>query len=249
MARVPSDFSMLLAQWLTALQDAQRHFSFKRLEETAIPSYAHRNPAIRWLFRRRLAEVQKLLGPPNYAQGVRVLDFGCGSGFAASLLRHSGYAVAAYDIDPTFFYWIGKRYPQLLEGIELYRSLKDIPTAAFDAIIAADVLEHLDAGRLEREILWFKSLLSGVSGKLVVSGPSETPLYQIGRRLAGFHGHYHERSIYQIAESLKKGGWKRIRTKRIPIPVLCEAFLIILFQPDGGMTSASGPAHRDADMA
>jgi len=231
---------MLLAQWLTALQDAQRHFSFERLEETAIPSYAHRNPAIRWLFRRRLIEIQNLLGPPNHARGVRVLDFGCGSGFAASLLRHSGYAVAAYDIDPTFFYWIGKRYPQLLEGVELYRSLKDIPTAAFDAIIAADVLEHLDEGSLERQTLSFKSWLSNVSGKLIVSGPSETPLYQIGRSLAGFHGHYHERNIYQIVESLKKDGWKPIRTKRIPIPVLCEAFLIILFKFDGDLTPASG---------
>jgi SAM-dependent methyltransferase len=222
----------LLAQWLTALQDAQRHFSFKRLEETAIPSYAHKNPAIRWLFRKRLAEIQKILGFPSQPRGVRVLDFGCGSGFGASLLRHSGYAVAAYDIDPAFFYWFGNRYPQLLEGIELYSSLPDIPPAAFDAIIAADVLEHLDGESLDRHIRWFKTRLSGTSGKLVVSGPSETPLYKLGRRVAGFHGHYHERNIYQIAETLEKNGWIRMRARRIPIPIFCEAFLIILFQLD-----------------
>jgi 2-polyprenyl-3-methyl-5-hydroxy-6-metoxy-1,4-benzoquinol methylase len=232
-----------LAQWLTALQDAQRHFSFERLEETAIPSYAHKNPAIRWLFRQRLAEVQKILGSPNQPQGVRVLDFGCGSGFGASLLRHSGYDVAAYDIDPTFFHWFGNRYPQLLEGIELYRSLADIPTGAFDAIIAADVLEHLDADNLERHIRWLKTRLSGGSGKLIVSGPSETLLYKIGRRLAGFHGHYHERSIYQIAEAIEKDGWIRVRTRRIPLPILCEAFLIILFQLDDRKTRTSGSAH------
>ena len=175
----------LLAQWLTVLQDAQRHFPFERLEEAAIPSYAHKNPAIRWLFRKRLAEIQKMLGFPSQPRGVRVLDFGCGSGFGASLLRHSGYAVAAYDIDPAFFYWVGNRYPQLLEGIELYSSLADIPPAAFDAIVAADVLEHFDGESLDRHTL-VQTRLSGASGKLVVSGPSETPLYKLGRRLAGF---------------------------------------------------------------
>ena len=71
----------LLAQWLTAFQDAQRQFSCERVEETAIPSYAHKNPAIRWLFRKRLAEIQKILSFPSQPRGIRVLDFGCGSGF------------------------------------------------------------------------------------------------------------------------------------------------------------------------
>jgi hypothetical protein len=35
-------------------------------------------------------------------------------------------------------------------------------------------------------------------GVLILSGPTENGLYRLGRRIAGFDGHYHETTIYHI---------------------------------------------------
>ena len=64
-------------------------------------------------------------------------------------------------------------------------------------------------------------------GRLVVSGPTENILYQIGRKLAGpeYSGEYHERGIAEIKRALNRlAQVKQIATLYWPIP-LFEVFV------------------------
>ncbi len=64
------------------------------------------------------------------------------------------------------------------------------------------------------------------NGQLVVSGPTENFLYQIGRKIAGpeYSGAYHERGIAEIKRELKRlARVEHIATLYQPIP-LFEVF-------------------------
>jgi SAM-dependent methyltransferase len=94
---------------------------------------------------------------------------------------------------------------------------------SFDLINALDVLEHVsDLPRTLSDLL--KLLKPG--GRLVVSGPTENILYQMGRRLAGpeYSGEYHERGIGEIKRELGRlARLRQIATLYWPIP-LFEVF-------------------------
>ena len=64
-------------------------------------------------------------------------------------------------------------------------------------------------------------------GRLVISGPTENILYQIGRRLAGpeYSGQYHERGIAEIKRELNRlASVEQIATLYWPVP-LFEVFV------------------------
>jgi hypothetical protein len=63
-------------------------------------------------------------------------------------------------------------------------------------------------------------------GRLVVSGPTESMAYQIGRRLAGFRNTYHYRSVYDIDAQLRQH-WQPQATRFIP--PLPRAFLLTAY--------------------
>jgi SAM-dependent methyltransferase len=82
-------------------------------------------------------------------------------------------------------------------------AITDLSKSSFDLIIALDVLEHVrDLPRTLNELL----ALLKPNGQLIVSGPTENILYQIGRKLAGpeYSGAYHERGIAEIKNELLK---------------------------------------------
>jgi 2-polyprenyl-3-methyl-5-hydroxy-6-metoxy-1,4-benzoquinol methylase len=148
-------------------------------DEMAIPSYLHWNPLIRWLMWRRYEVVAELA---ELAPGAHVLEFGCGIGlFLPTLAARAG---TVYAID---------RFPQFAKAFAASRglpvtfvdSVEPVADATLDTIVAADVMEHLDAPR-EWAALFRRKLVPG--GRLVVSGPTETPIYQLGRIAAGFAG-------------------------------------------------------------
>ena len=80
-------------------------------------------------------------------------------------------------------------------------SLSQLTPKSFDLINALDVLEHVDS--LHPMLGELLNLLKP-GGRLVVSGPTENRLYQIGRKLAGpeYSGEYHMRSIADIRHEL-----------------------------------------------
>lgn len=159
-------------------------------DEVALPSYTHANPFMSWLFWRRVDVALSMAGD---LRGASVLDFGCGGGVTFRYLSGQNCRISGCD---SHSYQLAEEVCRRF-GIaaEIYRDITDIKDRSFDYILALDVLEHVDA--LDVYIDRFLDL-SHQGSEVIISGPTENLLYKLGRRLAGFSGHYHVRNIYDI---------------------------------------------------
>jgi len=172
------------------------------------------------LFWQRLRVVMSYI--QNAMPIENILDFGCGSGVMLPFLAQNSKQVTAMDIDLIPIERIQKYYP-LESNVQVMDSSKSpltsLPAHAFDLIIALDVLEHVDdLPRILSELL---NLLKD-GGQIIVSGPTENILYQIGRKLAGqeYSGAYHERGIDEIRTLLGQyASIKKIATLYWPVPL------------------------------
>lgn len=166
------------------------------LSEAALPAYAHRNPLVDLIFWRRLQIVADQLRSPS---PLKILDFGCGSGVMSYLLAQMGHDVIAVDTDFAPLERM-RRHVDFPASVAFHQ--KDLaelglPADSLDAIVALDVLEHIQD--FEKYLSLFLRLLKP-GGRILVSGPTENWLYELGRRLAGkqFSGDYHETNIASI---------------------------------------------------
>ena len=196
-----------------------------RLDEAGFPAYSHRNPLINWLFWQRLHTAMKHI--ESQAPYEQVLDFGCGSGVMLSFLSQHSQHVTAMDIDLVPLERV-KKYIPLKENVLVLDAnqapVSQLTPKTFDLINALDVLEHVDD--LPRTLSELLNLLKP-GGQLVVSGPTENILYQIGRKLAGpeYSGDYHERGIGEIKRELARlARVRQIATLYWPVP-LFEIFV------------------------
>ena len=181
------------------------------LDEAALPSYTHSNKLMSYLFWKRIKVAFQLSGD---IKGCSVLDFGCGCGVTFKYLD-------AYNCDITGcenqYAEITRRVCESLDiEAKLYEDICDIKNVSFDRIFALDVLEHVDC--LEKYVNILYSLLSP-DGKLIVSGPTENIIYKLGRKMAGFSGHYHVRNIYAIEKALADSKLQRTSLKILPFPI------------------------------
>ncbi len=80
---------------------------------------------------------------------------------------------------------------QLTAGLDV----AEIQESSLDLIVALDVLEHVES---LADVLGRLASLMKAGGIMLVSGPTENLLYRIGRKVVGFSGHYHERSIRDV---------------------------------------------------
>lgn len=193
------EFAAYKQRVLTQLVDMQALYGPEAMAEQAVPSYTHSNPLIRELFWRRIWTVI------NYLENIeitRALDFGCGAGVMLPFLTAYAKDIVAFDVDPTAAQQMIQRLA--LSNISLiseYRALKSLPAKSFDAILALDVLEHVDD--LEEVCVLFRDLLKP-QGTVTVSGPTESWLYRLGRMIAGYKRHFHKRDIYAIERTLSQ---------------------------------------------
>jgi len=177
-----------------------------RLDEAGFPAYSHHNPFINWLFWQRLRVVMDYI--ETDAPYEHVLDFGCGSGVMLPFLCGICAHVTTMDIDLLPFESVSRQrtFPANLTVHDAREvTLKDLPPASFDLIIATDVLEHVDdiSGTLadmQALLKPFDKAKVRSGGQVVISGPTENILYKIGRKLAGpeYSGAYHERGILEV---------------------------------------------------
>jgi len=172
------------------------------LDEAALPAYVHKNPLIDYLFWKRLKVVYDFIRQ-KYKGQIQILDFGCGTGVMSYLLAKD-HIIWANDIEFAPLRIIQKeiQFPEEVQFVEGdLTKIYDLPK--FDVILALDVLEHMREREIEQYFHKFMSLLDS-KGVLLISGPTENKLYEIGRKLAGkrFTGDYHSNNIVNIIRQL-----------------------------------------------
>ncbi len=200
----PSNFNAYKSRYRAAIRKVLSESERGRLDEAGFPAYSHPNPIINWLFWNRLHIAMNHIERP--APHESILDFGCRSGVMIPFLARHSKHVTAFDVDLHPLEQI-KRHIPLAENVEVLDAMK-IPLAqltphSYDLINALDVLEHIED--LPGTLTQLLNLLKP-SGQLVVSGPTENILYQIGRKLVGpaYSGEYHERGIVEIRRELTR---------------------------------------------
>jgi 2-polyprenyl-3-methyl-5-hydroxy-6-metoxy-1,4-benzoquinol methylase len=196
--------------------------------EMAVPSYCHRNPLIKWLFWRRIEHAWRLA---DVRSGEAVFDFGIGCGVLLPTLHGLARRVGGCDLflEPARSTAARLGMPVELVGRAQLESWVKDNVGRFDCIFALDVLEHVEDGELTQLSEQFRALLAP-NGRLIVSGPTETLAYRVGRRLAGFRNEYHHRTIFDIHARLCRA-WRPDASRVAPPFPLPRAFLITRYQP------------------
>jgi SAM-dependent methyltransferase len=187
--------------------------------EMAIPSYLHSNPLLRSMAWWRVGVLASHLQRAARAfprRDLRVVDFGCGSGvlFADAL----GVAREVIGVDQVLaaaqLLVKRKGYDNVLLLTPEEAAVR-IQPGSVDIILAGEVLEHVEP--LDETLAHFKRWLRS-DGQLLVTLPTENALYRMGRRLAGFDGHYHHANAASITLDLERCGFKVDHKQTIPLP-------------------------------
>ncbi|MCJ7421410.1 class I SAM-dependent methyltransferase [Sphingomicrobium astaxanthinifaciens] len=183
---------------------------FELWEESCVPSYCHPNPlaaGVSWLRLFAAAKIAKRVGPPM----KRVLDFGSSIGELGHLFPKGVQYDFIESHDPAAQF-LKQQLPEAKQT-----TLDDAPDGAYDHIFAIDSLEHnTDYVELLERLV--RKLSPG--GVLILSGPTENRLYRLGRRVAGFEGHYHETNIHAIEAATAKMLSRRAATSILPVATL-----------------------------
>lgn len=197
-------------------------------DEMAIPSFLHRNPALRWMAWRRVEVVARLLGeicPP----GGRVLDFGCGTGVLFEAALAKGGMVTGVDLvlDAARL-WKERRK---LDRVTLVAAdaTDTIADHSIDVVVAAEVLEHIDVPG--PTLALFRRVLKP-EGALLVSLPTENRAYRFGRRLAGFDGHFHVHNASSLDPTIRSAGFRREQVSWIPMPGPLSIYYVARYSLD-----------------
>jgi 2-polyprenyl-3-methyl-5-hydroxy-6-metoxy-1,4-benzoquinol methylase len=179
--------------------------AFEQWEESCVPSYCHRNLAAAYVSWWRLFRAVDL-AKKHRPHGRTSLDFGSSVGELGHLLEGAGGRYDFVEANEHAATLLLRRIPHASR-----RTLDNLPSAAYDWIFAIDSLEHNDDydGLLKR----LANALSP-NGVMIISGPTENWLYRLGRRIAGFDGHYHTTTIFEI-ERAAQSVMRRLETVSI----------------------------------
>ena len=106
------------------------------------------------------------------ANGLNVLDFGCGTGYGTAMLAKEAKSVIGVDISEKALQWAKHHH----RNVRLHFERRDdlgagLSENSFDLITCFEMIEHVSAETQELAIKNFRRLL-GARGKLVVSTPN-----------------------------------------------------------------------------
>jgi SAM-dependent methyltransferase len=201
------------------LREMAAQLSPEDCAEMAIPSYLHHNPLLRSMAWWRVALLAKRLRESARALGrrdLRVVDFGCGSGVLFADAREVASEVIGVDTVLNAAQLLVKR--RSYDNVKLLSpaaAIESIPASSVDIILAGEVLEHVEP--LDPTLLEFKRWLRP-DGRLLVTLPTENVAYRLGRRWAGFDGHYHHANAATVTRALERCGFFVTHKRVIPLP-------------------------------
>lgn len=193
-----------------------------------VPEYHNRIFLVRRLFWNRIHESVK---SAEIKDNYRVLDAGCGIGYLLRVIRDKNQKCRLYGID------INENISRLdLDANIQIADLRKLPykDSFFDVVFALDVLEHLK--NPNEAILEIRRVLKK-SGKLVITGPTESLAYKLGRFIikgtfsmdtGPCSAHYY--SIYEIEKFIKQNKFEIIKKKNIPRIPLLSLFKLMVFK-------------------
>jgi SAM-dependent methyltransferase len=142
--------------------------------------YTARNPAIRWLTERWVANLdgvfQRIAAEPG-APG-RALEVGCGEGVIADRMQRRWGEVVALDLPDAGLRAEWRRYPAP-RFLHADAHALPFPDGRFDVVVAAEVLEHLPD-----PVLGLREMARVGRRHLVLSVPQE-PVFRSCNLLAG----------------------------------------------------------------
>jgi SAM-dependent methyltransferase len=194
------------------------------LDEMAVPTYTHPNPVARWIF---WARHKAILSLANLGDDEVVLDFGTGTGALLPSLCAPGCKVLATDIRDQIARALVKHMALPVTFVDPHKLDDEIQDGTLTTIVAADVLEHVEEPELSEYFQVFHRKLTP-SGKFIISIPTETPIYRMGRVLAGYSGKgaYHRTGIKELRAAGVATRFREGRVKRVPFAGLGCLFYV-----------------------
>jgi SAM-dependent methyltransferase len=183
-------------------------------------------------FRARRELVERLLARHLAVPGALVLDVGCGTGSLLPVLQASGYRPVGLDLRPEGIARLRTADPtaEVLEGDA---ERLPFPDGSLDAVLALDVLEHVDDRAALREAS--RALRPG--GLLLVSVPAFPWLWSFRDEDAGHRRRYRRG---ELENRLVEAGFA---------PVDIRYFQALLFPllATSRLLGRRGPRARDAE--
>lgn len=184
--------------------------------------YYHPNPILRRAFWSRLRAINGLMdavgsGGAKAGGAERCLDFGGGGGVLLPTLAARFATVVCIDRDARDARAVVAEHRLTNARIDETDILAATYPERFDAIVAADVLEHFPqlAPPVEKIASWLAP-----EGLLFTSLPTESGLYALARRVFGVTpppDHYH--TAAQVEAFLEGRGFRRVKRTFRPLPV------------------------------
>lgn len=168
-------------------------------QNNVVRTYFDKSNLIKKLYWKRL---EYMLDICSNFPASKVLDLGCGQGVFLPSLSKYYENVFGLDLDVSIAKLIKERYN--LNNVTLFKENifdNNFQNNTFDLIFAPSVLEHFhDLNMIFSEL---KRILK--NGRLIFLPPTETVLYEIGRKIFGYKkpaDHYH--SVSEISNVAQK---------------------------------------------
>ena len=187
-------------------------------------TFGERNDMIRYgLFRGRFEHIWRYVSASKHPLGL-VADMGCGTGYGSALLSESN-SVIGIDVSRNALDYASKKYPvsEYVQGSAVSLPFRN---SVFDAVIAFEVVEHLEHG--ERLLAEAHRILK-VGGTLFISSPNPAHWVNLLRnRVCGMPipekepgnlYHVHEFPYQEMRFLLDSYGFEVIWEKGIGFPI------------------------------
>lgn len=166
----------------------------------------------------------------QFAQGAKILDFGCGTGYGTALLAESAQSVMGVDIDSEALNWARQTHRRPNLKFEHNSDLAaGLESASFDLITCFELIEHVDQKAQHFLIDSFARLLSP-RGRLLISTPNPQVTVNYGN------------NPYHLREMNESEFYELVRSRFRHVRMLNQ-----LIRPSVSIIEGPGP-HQRADF-